>query len=72
MGIVRDARRTAFLDALGAAFGFDPPRRHGYDTVDAIGAMADGDVDVFVGMGGNFAAATPDTDATAAALDVAR
>ena len=59
---------AAFLDALGDEFGFEPPRDHGYDTVDAIHAMARGDVDVFVAMGGNFLAATPDTDATAAAL----
>ncbi len=58
----------AFLDALAAEFGFEPPRDHGYDTVDAIRAMARGDVDVFVGMGGNFLAATPDTEATRAAL----
>ncbi|WP_421118411.1 FdhF/YdeP family oxidoreductase [Aquihabitans daechungensis] len=58
----------AFLDALGEQFGFEPPRAHGYDTVDAIGAMAKGDVDVFVAMGGNFLAATPDTDVTAAAM----
>ena len=58
----------AFLDALGEQFGFEPPREHGYDTVDAIGAMATGDIDVFVAMGGNFLAATPDTDVTAAAM----
>ena len=57
-----------FLDRLEAEFGFDPPREHGYDTVDAIRAMRDGEVDVFFSMGGNFVAAAPDTDATAAAL----
>ena len=57
-----------FLDALADQFGFDPPRDHGFDTVDAIHAMARGDIDVFVAMGGNFLAATPDTDATAAAM----
>jgi len=57
-----------FLDALGAEFGFDPPRAIGYDTVDAIRAMRDGKVDVFFALGGNFAAATPDSDVTAAAL----
>ena len=31
-----------FLDALQAEFGFDPPREHGYDTVDAIRALRDG------------------------------
>ncbi|MCU1495515.1 MAG: hypothetical protein JWO62_3279 [Acidimicrobiaceae bacterium] len=59
---------ASFLDALGAEFGFAPPREHGYDVVDTIRAMRDGKVTVFVGMGGNFAAATPDTDVTEAAL----
>jgi molybdopterin-dependent oxidoreductase alpha subunit len=58
----------AFLDALAAEFGFDPPREHGLDTVDAIRAMARGEVDVFVGMGGNFVSAAPDTERTAAGL----
>ena len=53
---------------LGAAFGFEPPRADGHDTVDTIRAMADGRVRAFVAMGGNFAAAAPDTDATYAAL----
>ncbi len=61
-----------FLDRLEAEFGFDPPREHGYDTVDAIRAMRDGEVDVFFSMGGNFVAAAPDTDATAAALSRCR
>ena len=34
---------------------------HGLDTVDAIRAMRDGRVKVFFALGGNFAAATPDT-----------
>lgn len=59
---------AAFLDALAAEFGFQPPREHGLDTVHAIGAMARGEVDVFVGMGGNFVSAAPDTDRTAAGL----
>ena len=67
MGIV-ERPPEAFLDSLRRVFGFDPPRRHGYDTVGAITAMADGDATVFVGMGGNFAAATPDTELTEAAL----
>ena len=58
----------SFLDALGAEFGFEPPREHGLDTVDSIRAMRDGKVDVFVGLGGNFAAATPDTATTIAGL----
>ena len=29
----------AFLDALRAEFGFEPPREHGFDTVESIRAM---------------------------------
>ncbi|WP_055590418.1 FdhF/YdeP family oxidoreductase [Peterkaempfera griseoplana] len=58
----------AFLDALGREFGFEPPRHHGYDTVDTIRAMRDGRVKVFFAMGGNFVAASPDTLATEAAM----
>jgi molybdopterin-dependent oxidoreductase alpha subunit len=58
----------AFLDALHKEFGFDPPREHGWDTVDAIRAMRDGKVDVFFALGGNFVAATPDTEVTEAAM----
>ena len=57
-----------FLDALQAEFGFDPPREHGYDTVDAIRALRDGKASVFIGLGGNFVQAAPDTDVTSAAL----
>lgn len=58
----------AFLDRLRAVFGFEPPRRHGHDTIAAIEAMRDGHARVFFAMGGNFAAATPDTAVTHAAL----
>ena len=57
-----------FLDRLGEVFGFEPPRRHGLDTVGAIEAMQAGRAKVFIAMGGNFAAATPDTAATWQAL----
>jgi molybdopterin-dependent oxidoreductase alpha subunit len=57
-----------FLDRLGAEFGFEPPRRAGYDTIAAIEAMAADAGSVFIGMGGNFAAATPDTARTHTAL----
>ena len=57
-----------FLDRLGAEFGFDPPNAHGFDTIAAIEAMRDGHGKVFFAMGGNFAAATPDSNITHAAL----
>ncbi|MEN1925662.1 FdhF/YdeP family oxidoreductase [Luteimonas qiangzhengi] len=58
----------AFLDRLEEVFGFTPPRAPGHDTIGAIEAMRDGRAKVFFAMGGNFAAATPDTAATHAAL----
>ncbi|MFV8267301.1 FdhF/YdeP family oxidoreductase [Mycolicibacterium peregrinum] len=57
-----------FLDALDNRFGIASPRKHGYDTVDAIRAMRDGRAKVFIGMGGNFVSATPDTEVTEAGL----
>ena len=57
-----------FLDALQAEFGFDPPREHGLDTVDSIRALRDGKASVFIGLGGNFVHAAPDTDVTRAAM----
>jgi formate dehydrogenase major subunit len=58
----------SFLAALDGEFSISSPRTDGYDTVQALRAMREGNVDVFVGMGGNFAAATPDSVATEAAL----
>ena len=57
-----------FLDKLGAEFNFQPPRRHGLDTVHAIQAMHDTSAKVFFALGGNFLSATPDTEFTAEAL----
>ena len=67
MGIWEKAPES-FLAALDARYGIDVPRRHGHDTVNAIRAMRDGTAGVFMAMGGNFAAATPDTAVTEAAL----
>ena len=62
----------AFLDALEKEFGFAPPREHGLDVVRAIRALRDGEAKVFFAMGGNFVAATPDTEVTEAAVRRAR
>jgi molybdopterin-dependent oxidoreductase alpha subunit len=59
---------AAFLDKLDAATGIRAPREPGLATVGAIEAMRTGRARVFIGLGGNFAAATPDTEATALAL----
>lgn len=58
----------AFLDALDREFSFTAPRKHGFDTVEAIRAMRDGRVRFFMGMGGNFVSATPDTEVVEAAM----
>jgi formate dehydrogenase major subunit len=56
------------LAALDAEFGIQTPREHGYDAVETMDAFARGDVDVFVGLGGNFALATSDTEAIEAGM----
>src|SRR5919205_1127184 len=57
-----------FLNSLAREFDFEPPRRHGLDTVETIKAMHGRRVKVFFAVGGNFLSATPDTEYTAEAL----
>ena len=59
---------ASFLDRLQQVFHFNPPRKHGFDTVESITAMHSGKARVFFAMGGNFLSATPDTLFTAKAL----
>jgi molybdopterin-dependent oxidoreductase alpha subunit len=65
---IEEKPSQAFLDRLGRAFAFEPPRQHGYDVVETIEAMMQRRVKVFLGLGGNFAMATPDTFRTWEAL----
>ncbi|AOE88003.1 FdhF/YdeP family oxidoreductase [Pseudomonas sp. TCU-HL1] len=67
MGI-NDRPPAALLDTLEQRFGFKVPRENGHNTVEAINAMLDGEAKVFIGLGGNFAQATPDSQRTHAAL----
>jgi formate dehydrogenase major subunit len=60
--------KPALLDALKKAFGFEPPRAHGHNVVDAVQAMVDGRAKVFIGHGGNFVRAVPDWTAAEAAM----
>ncbi|HEX3781903.1 MAG TPA: FdhF/YdeP family oxidoreductase [Pseudonocardiaceae bacterium] len=57
-----------FMAALETEFGIPVPRKHGFDTVDALRAMHSGDAKIFFALGGNFVAATPDTELTERAL----
>ncbi|MFD6419911.1 FdhF/YdeP family oxidoreductase [Streptomyces sp. NPDC060194] len=61
-----------FLAALDREFQITSPRRHGLDVVNAIRALRDGTAKVFFALGGNFVAASPDTDVTEAAMRRAR
>jgi molybdopterin-dependent oxidoreductase alpha subunit len=58
----------AFLDRLAREFAFEPPREPGWNTVQSLAAMERGEVEVFLALGGNFAAAAPDTARAEAAL----
>ncbi len=58
----------AFLTRLGREFEFTAPAEPGYDCVEAIHAMQDGKVQAFIGLGGNFATVSPDTEYTTEAL----
>lgn len=53
--------KPAYLDRVQQVFGFDPPREHGHHVVESIEAMLDGSAKVFIGLGGNFIRAVPDT-----------
>jgi molybdopterin-dependent oxidoreductase alpha subunit len=67
MGI-NECPPVAFLDSLERRFKFTVPRKNGHNVVEAIHAMADGRAKVFIGLGGNFAQATPDSNRTFQAL----
>ncbi|MBN9304684.1 MAG: formate dehydrogenase [Devosia sp. 67-54] len=58
----------AYLDRVREVFGFEPPRRHGHHTVESVEAMKAGTAKVFIGLGGNFVRAVPDTEQAYAAM----
>ncbi|MCG8707965.1 FdhF/YdeP family oxidoreductase [Brenneria sp. 4F2] len=59
---------TAFLARLAAHFNFTPPRQAGHNTVEALEAMLRDEVKVLIALGGNLAAAAPDSPRTEEAL----
>jgi molybdopterin-dependent oxidoreductase alpha subunit len=63
-----DKPKEEFLDRLEQEFNFKPPRKHGYDVVEAIRAMHEGNAKVLFAMGGNFLSAPADTMYTAEAV----
>jgi molybdopterin-dependent oxidoreductase alpha subunit len=57
-----------FIDSLEKRYAFSIPRDSGFNTVESIHAMLEGKAKVFIALGGNFSAATPDTKRTHQAL----
>ncbi|UYZ62344.1 FdhF/YdeP family oxidoreductase [Hymenobacter weizhouensis] len=57
-----------FLNSLAEEFNFEPPREYGYDVVEAMKALHDGHVKVFMAMGGNLLSASSDTEFVAEAM----
>ena len=65
---ITETPSPALLDAIEARFGFTPPKAFGHNVVTALEAMVLGETKVFIGLGGNFAAAIPDWQLTQQAL----
>ena len=61
------ASKRVLPENLDVQFGISSPRNSGFNTVQAIQAM-ESKGKVFMGMGGNFARATPDSSRTEEAL----
>ena len=55
------------LDKLAELYDFEPPREKGMNTVEACEALLQGKVKAFIGLGGNFLRAVPDTQVIEAA-----
>ncbi len=49
------------LDKLAELYDFEPPRKKGLNTVEACEGVLNGSVRAFIGLGGNFVRAVPDT-----------
>ncbi len=60
VGIADDPKLVP-LDKLKALYGFDPPTRPGMKTVDVCEAILKSKVNAFIGLGGNFVRAIPDS-----------
>ncbi|MFH4968879.1 FdhF/YdeP family oxidoreductase [Gaetbulibacter sp. M240] len=63
-----DAAPQDFLDKIEAKYGFKPKSEPGYAVLESIKAMHEQRAKVFIGLGGNFTVAAPDTNYTGQAL----
>ena len=58
---ITEKPELAPLDQLASRYGFSPPREKGLNTVEACKGIINGTVSAFVGLGGNFVRAVPET-----------
>lgn len=64
---ITEKPELAPLDKLAALYDFEPPREKGLNTVETCTGVLDGSVRGFIGLGGNFVRAVPETVAVEAA-----
>ncbi|MFD1103390.1 FdhF/YdeP family oxidoreductase [Sphingobium olei] len=50
------------LDRIAAQYGFEPPRDEGMNTVEGCEKILSGEVRAFIGLGGNFLRAIPESE----------
>jgi molybdopterin-dependent oxidoreductase alpha subunit len=58
---ITEKPELAPLDQLASQYRFTPPREKGMNTVEACEGILSGEVDAFIGLGGNFIRAVPET-----------
>ena len=58
---ITEKPELAPLDRLAGLYRFEPPRHKGRDTIATCEGIIDGSVRAFIGLGGNFVRAAPDT-----------
>ncbi|MCX8254773.1 putative oxidoreductase; putative molybdoenzyme [Beijerinckiaceae bacterium RH AL1] len=54
-------------DKLRALYHFEPPEKTGLNTVEACEKILEGEIEAFIGLGGNFVRAIPETELIEAA-----
>lgn len=64
---ITEKTELAPVEKLKELYGFDPPTEKGLDTVETCQGIVDRSVRAFVGLGGNFLRAIPDTEKMEAA-----
>jgi molybdopterin-dependent oxidoreductase alpha subunit len=58
---ITEKPELAPLDILAKQYAFEPPREKGLTTVETCKAVIEGKVKAFIGLGGNFIRAVPET-----------